>query len=415
MSKNKIISCRLCGDKKLNTIVNFGNIALGNNLQTSLSRSKNASRYDLIVKNCNSCNHFQLSVSINPKILYKTNYTYLTGISETFKRHFQEYINWVENKTKLKIKKINVLDIGSNDGTCLSYFRNKGANVLGVDPAQMPSKIANNNGIRTINKFFDQKVANQILKKYGCFDFITSHNVLAHIEDINSIFVSAYKCLRTDGFFCFEVGYFVEVVKKNLFDTIYHEHLDYHHANPLCKFLNKIGFSVINLSKNSIQGGSLRVLCKKTNNIFNTKQVKNFLLNEKKSLLYNKTYLKSWRKKIKRDMLIFGNLVKKFPKKDYLKVGYGSPTKAVLLIKLANLSGKDIEYVIEDNKLKINRFLPNSGIQIKSFSNNNIKKPLIVCVFAWNFFGEIVNKIKNTLPPKSVILCPLPKIKIIKI
>ena len=92
---------------------------------------------------------------------------------------------------------------------------------------------------------------------------VTSHNVLAHIDKNNEVFENIYDLLKFDGYFCFEVGYFLHVLNKNLFDTIYHEHLDYHHAIPLTKFLIKKKFSILNISTNKIQGGSLRILCKR--------------------------------------------------------------------------------------------------------------------------------------------------------
>ena len=415
MSYKNIVCCRLCGSKKIKNFVDFGKISLGNNLQTKYLNALKANKYSLSVNNCLICNHFQLSISVSPKILYKTNYTYLTGVSNSFKNHFASYVIWIEKKTKLNPLKSSILDIGSNDGTCLSFFKRRGFSVLGVDPAKLPSQIANKKNIKTINNFFSNNITNSIIKTYGQFDLITSHNVLAHIDDIYNTFNNAFKSLKLGGFFCFEIGYFLKVVQKNLFDTIYHEHLDYHHANPLCKFLKKIGFSIINISTNSIQGGSLRILCKKEIKPYLSTQASNFLKNEKKTILYNKKYLLLWQNKIQSNMIKFGQLFKSYSKKNYIKIGYGSPTKIVLLTKLANLNGNDIEYVIEDNKLKIGRFLPMTGIKISKFTNKKFNKPLVVCVFAWNFFEEIVSNIKNKIPPDSVILCPLPKIKIYKI
>jgi SAM-dependent methyltransferase len=228
--------------------------------------------------NCIHCNHFQLSVSVNPKILYAKNYTYLTGITKTFKDHFDNYSKSIIQKCKLK-KNALVLDVGSNDGTCLSFFKRKKMRVVGIDPAKKPSVIANKNGIETFNKFFNKEAASQIEKKFGKFDFITSHNVLAHTENIQEIFLSIYDLLKKDAYFCFEIGYFKEVVKNNLFDTIYHEHLDYHHAKPLVNKIQQIGFSVIDLSVNKIQGGTLRLLLKKTKFEISKKVIK-FMKNE---------------------------------------------------------------------------------------------------------------------------------------
>ena len=137
---------------------------------------------------CSKCKHYQLSISVNPKVLYAKNYTYLTGVTKTFKNHFSNYSKWIIEKCKINRGSL-ILDIGSNDGTCLQYFKKNKMKVLGIDPANKPSAIANAKGIKTINNFFNKKISLQIKKKYGKFDLITSHNVLAHTDNIQEIFL----------------------------------------------------------------------------------------------------------------------------------------------------------------------------------------------------------------------------------
>ena len=285
MIKNykNISKCRLCNGV-IKKIINFGNIALGNNLEKNINKAKKSKKYPLSINRCIECNHFQLSSSVNPKILFATNYTYLSGIGTSFLKHFDTYSTWLIKKIHLN-KNDLILDIGSNDGTCLSFFKKKGMKILGIDPAKLASDIANKNGLNTINQFFDLKSKKFIEKKYGKPKVITSHNVLAHIDDIQNTFKLAYDLLQDNGYLCFEVGYFKNVIQNKFFDTIYHEHLDYHHANPLIKMLNKIGFSVKMIATNKIQGGTIRILSKKSKLIINNKQVNIFCTSEKKKYL----------------------------------------------------------------------------------------------------------------------------------
>ena len=120
----KINSCRICNSKKIKTIYNFGLMPIGNDLQKNILKSLKCKKYPLKLINCLKCNHFQLSISINPKLLYAKNYTYLTGVTKTFKEHFENYSKWIIKKCKLKNNSL-ILDIGSNDGTCLSFFNKK--------------------------------------------------------------------------------------------------------------------------------------------------------------------------------------------------------------------------------------------------------------------------------------------------
>lgn len=410
-----IKNCRLCSSE-IREIINFGNVAIGNNLSNNLKDAKSAKKFPLSLNQCKKCNHFQLGISINPKILYAKNYTYLSGIGLTFIKHFENYSTWILNKIKIS-KDDYILDIGSNDGTCLNFFKSKGVKTLGIDPAKLPSNIANKKGIFTINKFFDKRSKNFIEKKFGKPSFITSHNVLAHIEDIKSTFELIYELLQDNGHFCFEVGYFKDVMENQFLDTIYHEHLDYHHANPLVKFLNKIGFSILDISLNKIQGGSLRIFARKSISIKNSKKVINFCLKEKNTILYDRRRLKFL---IKKFMLNSQNIKTYLSKIVHQKIiGFGSPTKAVLLNKLLNIDDKVIKYTLEDNSLKAKKYLPISGIKILKNSKKNFNKSeKYFFIYAWNFSSDILKKLrmnKRHLGESAKAIIPLPKLKIVKI
>ena len=408
-------NCRLCNSKNLVNFVNFGKVAIGNNLLNSKKKSLNTKKFPLKVKRCKNCNHFQLSYQVSPKILYTTNYTYLSGVAPSFKKHLATYSNWIIKKCNLKKNNL-VLDIGSNDGTCLEEFKKNNFNVLGVDPANLPAKIANKKGITTLNNFFDMSRAKKILKKYGKIDFITSHNVLAHISKNQEVFKGIYYILKDEGYFCFEVGYFFNVLKKNYFDTIYHEHLDYHHASPLVKFLKKIGFSIILIKTNKIQGGSLRILCKKEKKSYVYKQPKNFLKKERKSIIFNKIFLSKWEENIYKNCLKLNNFINHNISLGHKFIGYGAPTKATLLSKLSKLDGKLMKFTLEDNIKKINKYIPGTDIKILNSKNIKFLQPDFLLLFAWNFYSDIVSNLKKKLKKSKVfIVLPSPKLKVIKL
>ena len=410
-----IKECRLCGSEKLKTIFKFKDVPIGNNLSKSLISSFNAKRYPLEIIRCYNCKHFQLSVSVNPKVLYAKNYTYLTGTSKTFKKHFDEYSKWIIDKCNIK-KSSLILDVGSNDGTCLNYFKKKKMKVVGIDPAKIPSNIANKNGINTLNDFLNFKTAKLLEKKYGKFDFITSHNVLAHIENINEVFKSIYFLLKDDCYFCFEVGYFKFVLKKNYFDTVYHEHLDYHHAKPLIKFLEKIGFFIKYISSNNIQGGTIRILVKKeakTKSLNKNLSINNYMLNEEKFFKLNQIRLQfsNFQESMNKLNSLVSNLVR--GKKEVY--AYGSPTKASLLLISANLNKGFIKYTFEDNSLKCNKFIPGTDIKIISSSQISVYKPKFIIILAWNFTAEIRKRLRKNNFKNISLIIPLPKPKLLKI
>ena len=414
MAKNKgyreIINCRLCGSNRFTKFVDFGTVPLGNNLQKDIDEALNSQTFPLLINQCKDCDHFQLSISVDPKKLYATNYTYLSGVGKSFIAHLKSYANWAFNKFSLNHKSL-VLDIGSNDGSCLKQFQELGCQVLGVDPAKLATDIANKNNIPTWNRFFNTSTADKILLMYGQFDFITSHNVLAHIDDLNNVFENVYRLLKKDAYFVFEIGYFRDVLESGCFDTTYHEHLDYHHAKPLTSFLTSIGFSVEEFSRNRVQGGTLRTVVKKTSEGLLSENVKEFLKNESNSIISKNDFLNNWRNNIKLSMKSFEDKVNKYFKNGFKIVGYGVPTKATLLLELSNLSILQVPFIVEDNIHKVGRYLPKFAIPIYGLQKLLDYKPDIIIIFAWNFSDEIIQKLSNQIDWKCKCIIPLPYYK----
>ena len=406
----KIIKkCRLCGGADLEQFLNFSKVPLGNNYQHSFSLAKSAETYPLGVQCCKNCFHIQLTHSIFPSILYATNYTYLSGVGESFVKHLELYSAWVVKRVGLRQGSL-IVDIGSIDGSCLSFFKEKGFRVCGVDPASLPAKIANKKGVETINDFFSRNVLENIISVHGQPSLVTSHNVLAHVEDIQLTLHLIYELLERDGWFCMEVGYFGAVKNKNLFDTIYHEHLDYHHASPLIRYLTSIGFFIHQVEFNEIQGGSIRLLAQKAKESGQSQQVLDIVEAEKQKSTFKLETLLHWQSDIEKKMSVLGKIVKNAVSEGLSIVGYGAPTKATLLLKLSGLSANQLDYVVEDNELKVGRFLPGTALEIKHSSCLETARPDIIIVFAWNFYDDIIKKLQRNLSYEPEIICPLPEL-----
>lgn len=409
--------CRLCSGPDLKEVFDFGQIPLGNNLQYSSIDALHVDQFPLNVLRCQECGHFQLGYSVAKELLYATNYTYLSGIGKAFLKHIQEYVGWTKKICNLPENAL-VLDVGSNDGTCLGVFKEQGFHVLGIDPAELPASLANKNNIPTINNFFNSKTANKLIEDYGYVDLVTSQNVLAHVENLRETFENIYKVLKPNGYFVFEVGYFYEVLKSKCFDTIYHEHIDYHHATPLASYLSSLGFDVLNFSINNIQGGSLRVLLKKTGLGAISHEAQKFIIEEKKSILYDPIFLENWIKNIQSSMKKLKDSVAKFQNEGFKIIGYGAPTKATLLLALSGLSNNVINFICEDNEFKLGRYLPKTSIMIRPTSELEsflIEYKSVILILAWNFADDIIEKLKSKIKSPTTLIIPLPKLRIITI
>ena len=177
----------------------------------------------MIVNNCNSCGHFQLSFSVYKEILYQDDYSYLSSIGKKFVKHLEwssEDIFSQQNIKNRNPENLFRIDIGSNDGTALTFFKNKGCKVLGVDPSDLPVKEAQKKEIKTINQFFNYSLSQKIKVNEGEADIIISHNVLAHVENLKDIFKGIFNLLKDDGVFVFEIGYFASMITENIYDNL---------------------------------------------------------------------------------------------------------------------------------------------------------------------------------------------------
>jgi SAM-dependent methyltransferase len=409
-STRKIVACRLCDGVDLREYIDFGAIPLGNNLQTTVEAARAAASYPLNLVRCSACGHFQLGYAVDPNELYATNYTYLSGIGASFVRHFAAYADWVEKMCNLPPQAV-IVDIGSNDGTCLKAFQERDYTVCGVDPASLAAGIANAYGVETINAFFDASVVEQIKSRYGAVDFVTSHNVLAHVDDLRAVFRNIRDLLKDGGYFSFEVGYFRDVLRSGHFDTIYHEHLDYHHAAPLTRHLTALGFDVVDLSVNEIQGGTIRLLLRKTGKGEISESARAFLDEEDHSILHDEAFLTNWRQRITTTMAAFHDLLRSRIESGKVIVGYGAPTKATLLMKMAGIGQGDVAYVVEDNPHKSGRFMPGSGVPIKASAELANRPFDVLVLFAWNFSDDIIGKLRGKFAKPIEVVVPLPELR----
>ena len=406
-----INKCRLCSSKKLNTVLDLGRTPLANSYSTA-SQSVKLKKYPLKINLCQNCGHLQLSHSIKPEKMF-SHYLYKTNTSKKNFLHFKNYASELNKKFKKKNGKI--LDIASNDGTFLNFFNKKKYFRLGIDPAKNLKKISQNKGIKQLDKFFSEETSQEIKKKFGKFDIITANHVCAHVQNLNDFFNGVKNILNDNGLFVFEVSYRGSVLQKNTFDTIYHEHLDYHALYPILKFLKKFKFNLLDYKITEAQGGSLRVYVTNNKKRGKIKKIQRQLIKEKNSLkLYKKITYKNFKKKINKCKNQVQNILKNLIKNKQKISGYGAAAKTTTFLNYFGLSKKyGIKFVFDDNKLKQNLYIPGTLIKIRS--PDHIKKiPIdVMVIFAWNYSDVIIKKNKKFKNNGGKFLIPFPKPKIV--
>ena len=380
--------CRSCGNTELKRVVSLGYQPLANNLIKK--KDEKCELYPLEVNYCNKCHNCQLSVAVDPKKMF-SNYLYTSSTSKTFRNHFIDAAKKYSKELKLNRKKSYIIDIGSNDGVALKPFIDLGfKNVLGIEPAKNLAKLANKNKIKTYNGFLDYQ---NIKKIKNNADLILASNVFAHSDKLKEMANCMLKLLSKKGTIIIEVQYLMNTLKDLTFDNIYHEHYNYWSLTSLVYFFNQFEAKIFRSEKVDTHGGSIRIYIKKDKKIKIEQSVKKMLKEEEVFGIKNfKTYQKFGEKVYKIRDNVLKN-IKKLKEKNKTIIGYGAPAKATTALNFFGIS-EEIEFIIEDNKLKHNKFIPGVKIPIKNKSNVKDKKNTLL-VLAWNFFNDIKKNNKD--------------------
>ena len=380
--------CRSCNNTDLKRVVSLGYQPLANNLINK--KNEKCDLYPLEVNYCPKCHNCQLSVAVEPKKMF-SNYLYTSSTSKVFRNHFIEAAKKYSKELKLNKKKSYIIDIGSNDGVALKPFIDLGfKNILGIEPAKNLAKLANKNKIKTFNGFLEKKNIKKIKKNA---DLILASNVFAHSDKLKEMADCMFSLLSKKGTIVIEVQYLMNTLKDLTFDNIYHEHYNYWSLTSLTYFFNQFGAKIFKSEKIDTHGGSIRIYVKKDKSIKIDSSVKKMLKEEESfGITRFTTYQKFGEKVYKIRENVLEN-IKELKKNNKTIIGYGAPAKATTALNFFGIS-KEIDFIVEDNNLKHNKFIPGVKIAIKSKSHIKNKKNILI-VLAWNFYNDIKKNNSN--------------------
>jgi nucleoside-diphosphate-sugar epimerase/dTDP-4-dehydrorhamnose 3,5-epimerase-like enzyme len=374
--------CRSCGNTDLKRVVSLGYQPLANNLLKKINEK--CDLYPLEVNYCQKCHNCQLSVSVDPKKMF-TNYLYTSSTSKVFREHFVTAAKKYSKELKLNKKKSYIIDIGSNDGVALKPFLDLGfKKVLGIEPAKNLAKLANKNKIKTFNGFLNKQNIKNIKKNA---DLILASNVFAHSDKLKEMAECMLMLINKKGTIIIEVQYLMNTLKDLTFDNIYHEHYNYWSLTSLVNFFNQFNAKIFRSECIDTHGGSLRVYIKKDKNIKIERSVEKMLKDEEAfGIKKLKTYKIFGEKVYKIRENVIKN-IKKLKNKNKKIIGYGAPAKATTALNFFGISN-EIEFIVEDNKLKHNKLIPGVKIPIKNKSQIKDENNILL-VLAWNFYKDI--------------------------
>lgn len=404
--------CRLCGGRRLTEVLSLEPTPPANAFVPAELKGQAQERFPLDVFFCEDCGHVQLLDVVDPRVLFE-HYVYVSGTSPVFVKHFQDYAADMIARFGVAADGLAV-DIGSNDGTLLGFFKDAGRRVLGIDPAKEIAASATAAGIPTINGFFSLDLAKSIRAEHGPASVITANNVFAHIDDLTGVMDGVAHLLADDGVLAFEVSYLVDVFQDTLFDTIYHEHVDYHSVAPLVPFLAARGLQLIEAIRVPSHGGSVRIIAQKAGGPRPVgASVAAAIAEEARLGLDKSDTLKAFGDKIAAVGAELKGLLTRLKAEGKRIAGFGAPAKATTLMYHFGIGPELVDFIIDDSPLKQGLYSPGMHIPVLSSAAIAERKPDYLVVLAWNFAKPIIEKNAAFRAAGGRFIVPLPRVEVI--
>lgn len=408
----KKATCRLCDGSRLERVITLTPTPPGNHFVTREQLGETQAEYPLEVDFCHDCHHLQLGHVVNPEILYQRNYSYVSGTSPVFVAHLRDCAASVIERFAPARGGL-VVDIGSNDGTALRFYRDAGYQVLGFDPATEIAQRATAAGIETVSEFFGRAVGQKYAAERGQALLINSHNACAHIDDLRGVLEGVKHLLAPDGVFVMEVGYLLDIVQNIWFDTIYHEHVDFHSVAPLAPFFARVGLEILSVQRVSPQGGSIRVIAQHAGGARKPDgSLEQLIALERAAGLDRAETFKAFDANVRRIGDELAVLLKGLKAGGKTIAGYGAPTKATTLLSHFRL-GDALAFLVDDNPLKQNLYSPGLHIPVHAATELYRQKPDFLVILAWNFAESIMQRHRAFAEQGGRFIIPMPTPRIV--
>lgn len=406
----KILQCQICGSKNLRLVMDLGHRAPCDSLVWPHQVDEAETVYPLRFLVCESCSLAQIDYVVPPEVLFFPDYPYRSGITQTLVDNLSRTATSTLAQFDLAAGSLAV-DIGSNDGTVLKAFKARGLRVLGVEATNI-AKIANELGIETLQTFFDEKVAEQILSSHGSAAVVTATNVFAHVSNLGSVMRGVSKLLNDGGVFVTESHYLVDLIDTVQYDSIYHEHLRYYSVKSIIYLFDQYDFTVTDVERITNYGGSIRVFAVKGKNRAVGPSVRDFLAREESFSIYDPAIYDTFAKraqKAKEDLL---SLVLEIKRNGKRVVGIGCPGRCATLINYTGLGPDLMPYIAEQpTSLKLGLFLPGNHVPIVDEKRMFEEQPDYAIMLSWHYAKPIVAKLRQR-GLRSNIIMPLPEVTI---
>ncbi len=404
--------CRACSKLGLLRVLDLGAMPLVNGLwQSPEGVGREQERFPLTVGRCPSCGLVQLEHDVPPEKMF-SEYSYFSSFAETMLKHARSMANELVLSRRLD-RQSQVVEIASNDGYLLQYYKRAGIPVLGIEPARNVAEVAERErGIPTIREFFGERFAKDLASKGVAADVVHASNVLAHVPDLPGFLRGIARILKDDGVAVIEVPHLVELYDRVAFDTIYHEHLSYFSFTALERALAAAGLVARSVRKVDVHGGSLRVYAQHAGSALPGLSTRQMLDAERVWGIdgddVHHTFARRVEALVNRLRCELADLYARGGR----LAGYGASAKGCVLLNALGLPEGTLEYVVDKSPHKVGRFVPGVGIPILPVDKLHQDRPDAILLLVWNLAEEIFSQEAEYLRRGGRFLLPVPERKV---
>ena len=385
------MKCKITNEK-ISPFMSFGKMPSANGFLDKEDFNKEFF-YEMEVGFSEKISLLQLNEFSNPIKVHNERYPFYTSSSVYMKNHFKEFASWLREKYLKDGSKL--IEVGSNDGTLLENFRNTGVDVIGFEPSKTIAELANNKGVKTLNKFFNIQNLEMIKKFHSSVDIICSVNVIAHIPDLTDVIKSVDKLLSDKGLLIFEEPYLGSMFSKVSYDQIYDEHIFMFSVSSIKKIFDLFDFELIYVLPQNTHGGSMRYIIGRKNKHKKSEIISKFLDEEQSKKLDTIESCLDFKKACELSKKMTINKLNKLKENNKKICGYAATAKSTTVLNYCNIGNNIIDYICDTTKEKIGKFSPGAHIPIVSMEKFYEDMPDVAFLFAWNHKQEIFSKEKR--------------------
>lgn len=407
------MNCRHCHEP-LNQVFCDLNTCPPSNAMVKVDQLHQMEKYfPLKIFVCETCWLVQVDELEKAEDIFNNEYTYFSSFSSSWLKHAENYVNYMIDRFGFNQNSL-VVEIASNDGYLLQYFKDKNVPVLGVEPTANTAKVAAEKGIDSIVDFFGAKLAAEKLS--GKVNLILGNNVLAHVPDVNDFVKGVKLAMSKNGIATFEFPHLCSLVEHNQFDTIYHEHFSYFSLTAVLSIFDKQELEIFDVQQFNTHGGSLRIFVKhkEDSTIKIESSVSDLLTLERKLGVTDKRYYSAFQEKVNNiKYSVYDFLIAQ--KKNNKKVmAYGAAAKGNTLLNYCGIKGTDlINFVVDASPHKQGKFLPGSRIPVYSESEIKKEKPDFIMIFPWNIKDEIMEQLSYVSEWNCKFVIAIPQLTVL--